>query len=39
VIDAGRQLQIVGTATENALHAVTDFLAEMVGTDSLFIED
>jgi hypothetical protein len=39
VIEAGRQFQIVGAATEKALQAVTDFLAETVGTDSLFIDD
>jgi hypothetical protein len=39
VIDAGRLFQIDGAATENALQAVTDFLEEMVGTDSLFIDD
>ena len=39
VIEAGRQFQIVGVATEKALQAVTDFLAEAVVTDSLFIDD
>ena len=38
-MEAGRQFQIVGAATEKALQAVTDFLAETVGTDSLFIDD
>ena len=39
VIDAGRLFQIVGAATEKALQAVTDFLAETVGTVHLFIDD
>ena len=39
VMEAGRQFQIVGAATEKALQAVTDFLAKTVGTDSLFIDD
>ena len=38
-MEAGRQFQIVGAATDKALQAVTYFLAETVGTDSLFIDD
>ena len=32
VVDAGRLFQIVGAAMEKTLQAVTDFLAETVGT-------